>query len=89
MTGPYDPAMISEPLPTLVRFTLKMNRFYSGGAGEARLIVERRAKALVRAGALVGVRNDALVLATALRGATPWEKQALRARAVGALSSPT
>lgn len=36
--------------PTLVRFTLKMNRFYSGGAGEARLIVERRAKALVRAG---------------------------------------
>lgn len=36
--------------PTLVHFTLKMNRFYSGGAGEARLIVERRAKALVRAG---------------------------------------
>jgi hypothetical protein len=36
--------------PTLVRFNLKMNRFYSGGAGEARLIFERRAKALVRAG---------------------------------------
>lgn len=36
--------------PTLVRFYLKMNRFYSGGAGEPRLIFERRAKALVRAG---------------------------------------
>ena len=36
--------------PTLVRFYLKMNRFYSGGAGEPRLIFERRAKKLVRAG---------------------------------------
>ena len=36
--------------PTLVRFSLKMNRFYSGGAGEARMIFEQRAKALVRAG---------------------------------------
>lgn len=36
--------------PNLVRFTLKMNRFYSGGAGEPRLIFERRAQSLVRAG---------------------------------------
>jgi hypothetical protein len=36
--------------PTLVRFNMKMNRFYSGGAGEPRLIFERRAQALVRAG---------------------------------------
>ena len=36
--------------PNLVRFTLKMNRFYSGGAGEPRLIFQRRAQALVRAG---------------------------------------
>jgi hypothetical protein len=36
--------------PLLVRFNMKMNRFYSGGIGEARLIFENRAQALVRAG---------------------------------------
>lgn len=34
----------------LVHFDLKMKRYYSGGAGEARLVLSRRAKALVRAG---------------------------------------
>lgn len=36
--------------PGLVVLRLKMNRFYSGGAGEARLIFERRAQVLTRAG---------------------------------------
>ena len=36
--------------PLLVRFELKMNRFYSGGAGEAHLIFTRRAEAIMRAG---------------------------------------
>lgn len=36
--------------PLLVRFELKMNRFYSGGAGEAYLVVSRRAEAIMRAG---------------------------------------
>ncbi|OLT18437.1 hypothetical protein BJF80_15090 [Serinicoccus sp. CUA-874] len=49
------------------------------GAGCSRRTVER----LVRTGVLVRVRRDALVLATALRGITPWERRALRARAVG------
>lgn len=36
--------------PQLVHFDLKMKRYYSGGAGEARQVFTRRAKALVRAG---------------------------------------
>lgn len=36
--------------PQLVHFNLKMKRYYTGGAGEARLVLERRAKALVREG---------------------------------------
>ena len=36
--------------PQLVHFDLKMKRYYSGGAGEARQVFNRRAKALVRAG---------------------------------------
>lgn len=36
--------------PDLVHFDLKMKRFYSGGAGEARQVFERRAKTLVREG---------------------------------------
>lgn len=40
--------------PLLVHFELKMNRFYSGGAGEAHLIVVRRADALVRVGDFAG-----------------------------------
>lgn len=36
--------------PHLVHFDLKMKRYYSGGGGEARLVFERRAKALVRTG---------------------------------------
>jgi len=33
-----------------VHLSLKMKRYYAGGAGEARLVFERRAKALMRAG---------------------------------------
>jgi hypothetical protein len=36
--------------PQLVHFDLKMKRYYAGGAGEARQVFNRRAKALVRAG---------------------------------------
>lgn len=36
--------------PQLVHFDLKMKRYYTGGAGEARQVFTRRAKALVRAG---------------------------------------
>lgn len=36
--------------PQLVHFDLKMKRYYAGGAGEARQVLNRRAKALVRAG---------------------------------------
>jgi hypothetical protein len=36
--------------PQLVHFDLKMKRYYAGGAGEARQVFSRRAKALVRAG---------------------------------------
>jgi hypothetical protein len=36
--------------PLLVRFEMKMNRFYSGGAGEANLVFRRRAEAIMRAG---------------------------------------
>jgi hypothetical protein len=36
--------------PHLVHFHMKMKRYYSGGGGEARLVLERRAKALVREG---------------------------------------
>lgn len=35
---------------TLVHFNLKMKRYYSGGAGEARMVFHRRAKELVREG---------------------------------------
>lgn len=48
-------------------------------AGFSRRTVER----MVRRGELVRVRRDALVLASVLTGATPWEKRALAARAVG------
>lgn len=37
-----------------VHFSLKMKRIYSGGAGEARSVLDRRAKALVRAGGYQG-----------------------------------
>lgn len=36
--------------PDLVHYKLKMKRYYSGGAGEARQVVERRAKGWVRGG---------------------------------------
>ncbi|ANS80283.1 hypothetical protein SGUI_2887 [Serinicoccus hydrothermalis] len=48
-------------------------------AGCSRRTVER----LVRTGVVVRVRRDAVVLASALRGMTPWQRRALRARAVG------
>ncbi|MEW5783165.1 MAG: hypothetical protein ACOY6N_03935 [Pseudomonadota bacterium] len=37
-----------------VHFSLKMKRIYSGGAGEARAVLDRRAKALVREGGYQG-----------------------------------
>ena len=37
-----------------VQLSLKMKRFYSGGAGEARLVFQRRAKELVRYGGFAG-----------------------------------
>ena len=37
-----------------VRIELSMKRFYSGGAGEARAMFERRAKALMHAGGYTG-----------------------------------
>ncbi|MFN3883360.1 MAG: hypothetical protein ACK4Q4_01200 [Rhodocyclaceae bacterium] len=37
-----------------VHFSLKMKRIYSGGAGEARSVLDRRAKALVREGGFQG-----------------------------------
>lgn len=37
-----------------VHFSLKMKRVYSGGAGEARAVLDRRAKALVREGGFQG-----------------------------------
>lgn len=36
--------------PQLVHYSLKMKRYYVGGAGEAWQVFERRAKALVRSG---------------------------------------
>ncbi len=36
--------------PDLIHYQLKMKRYYSGGAGEARLVFERRAKAWVYSG---------------------------------------
>jgi hypothetical protein len=36
--------------PNLVHFDMTMKRYYAGGAGEARQVFNRRAKALVRAG---------------------------------------
>ncbi len=36
--------------PELVHFNLKMKRYYAGGAGEARVVFNRRAKDLMRAG---------------------------------------
>lgn len=36
--------------PELIHYQLKMKRYYSGGAGEARLVFERRAKAWVYSG---------------------------------------
>lgn len=36
--------------PELVHYSLKMKRYYSGGAGEARQVFERRAKSWVRSG---------------------------------------
>jgi len=36
--------------PQLVHFDLRMKRYYAGGAGEARQVFTRRAKALVRTG---------------------------------------
>lgn len=59
-----------------------------GGAGSARQLrrhgVSKETVArLVRVSALVRVRQDALVLATSLTAATPWERSELLARAVG------
>ena len=64
-----------------------------GGVASCHQLIEvghsrRTIEALVRSGELVRVRQDAVLLATALRGATPWEKQALMARAVGACMAP-
>ncbi|MDP1607438.1 MAG: hypothetical protein Q8L93_12520 [Rhodocyclaceae bacterium] len=41
-----------------VHFSLKMKRFYAGGAGEARVIFHRRAKEMMRAG---GFKNYQVV----------------------------
>lgn len=59
-----------------------------GGAASGRELqragFSRRAvEVMVRRGELVRVRRDAVVLASVLAGATPWEKRALLARAVG------
>ena len=48
----------------------------------------RSIEAMVRRGGLVRVRRDAVVLASALAGSTPWEKRALVARAVGRSLAP-
>jgi hypothetical protein len=37
-----------------VHFKMSMKRFYTGGAGEARVVFNRRAKALMRAGGYSG-----------------------------------
>lgn len=37
-----------------VHFSLKMKRIYNGGAGEARSVLDRRARALVREGGFLG-----------------------------------
>ncbi|MGC5585436.1 hypothetical protein ACQE98_15380 [Ornithinimicrobium sp. W1679] len=59
-----------------------------GGAASGRELQRggfsrRSVEIMVRRGELVRVRRDALVLASALAGSTPWERQALVARAVG------
>lgn len=54
---PFSPNWTSEEttLPDhQVRIALSMKRFYSGGAGEARVAFERRAKALMREGGYHG-----------------------------------
>ena len=48
----------------------------------------RSVEAMVRRGELVRVRRDAVVLASALAGSTPWEKRELVARAVGRSLAP-
>ena len=48
----------------------------------------RSVEVMVRRGELVRVRRDAVVLAAALAGATPWEKRALLARAVARSLAP-
>lgn len=60
-----------------------------GGVASCHQLIElghsrRTIEAMVRRGELVRVRQDAVVLATVLRAAPPWEQQALTARAVGA-----
>lgn len=64
-----------------------------GGVASCHQLIEvghsrRTIEALVRRGELVRVRQDAVVLATVLRTATPWERQTLTARAVGASMAP-
>ena len=65
-----------------------------GGAGSRRRLKEigfsrRSVDALVRRHELVVVRQDALVLAEALDGATPWTRRELEARAVGLSLAPS
>lgn len=66
-----------------------------GGAGSARQLLDAGVPrdvvtTLVRSRELVRVRRDAVVLASALDGAPPWERLALAARAVGhSLASAT
>lgn len=48
----------------------------------------RTVEVMVRRGDLVRVRRDAVVLGSALSGATPWERRALVARAVGRSLAP-
>ncbi|AXH96157.1 hypothetical protein [Ornithinimicrobium avium] len=65
-----------------------------GGAASRRQLKEagyprRSIEAMIRRRVLVAVRKDALVLGTALAGATPWARRALEARAVGLSLAPT
>lgn len=64
-----------------------------GGAGSGRELTQagfsrRTVEAMVRRHDLVRVRRDAVVLASALAGSTPWGKEALRVRAVGRSMAP-
>jgi len=80
------------PLPkNQVHFALKMKRFYSGGGGEARSILHRRAKELVQYGGFEGYElleyNESLE--SSVLGSQRLAQGVIRLTGVGLDSEPT